>query len=215
MQKSFFKSISFALIISIVLSSKCFTETHSNIKFIQTKTVDCFIKDRNATYSQKSLYKSNNILDVPVVSEETDDGVPHGICWAACTACIVNYKYHYNLTAANVCNAMGGDYSGASLKKISGTFNHYSIHSTVIDKPLSFAQIRSSIDDNNPVIMASEGDLGHHVTVIMGYIISSQGTALQIMDPQYGFKGAFSSGNTFYYYSGIAKMPWCKTIVLN
>jgi len=170
------------------------------------------INDSNLLSGLSYSTSSGNSLNVTCVSQA---GRP--LCWAATVACIANYRNKTSLSATDVCNAMGLPYAGVETPVAADALIHkYSICSTYTYSVPSFSTIMAFIDNGRPIYMSSESSQGWHATTLYGYITSSQGVGISLMDPLYECsKQGYSSGGTFTYAFGSTTMTWRKSITID
>ena len=116
----------------------------------------------------------------------------YGICWAASVATIVRYMtnlYPYStLNAIDVARAVGEYYGvdtndstqidewlgGGDVDDAQLALALYGVYYTVMNRVLSYSEIKSEIDNSSPIYIAAEyynekGDRSGHATVIYGY----------------------------------------------
>lgn len=158
-----------------------------------------------------------NSLGVTLVNQRDSTGTQRNMCWAAAVACITNYRRSTSLTAVSVCNTMLVGYdAGGSLATSTAALNKLGVSATSLNGVPSFSTIMSSIDAQKPIWMGSSSSAGLHATTLYGYITSSQGVSIQLMDSAYECsKQGYSSGSTFTYSFGSTPMTWITSILLN
>lgn len=158
-----------------------------------------------------TLSSSGNSLNVGIVAQ---GDLP--ICWAATVASITNYRNKYSLTAKTVCDNMNLPYQGVAPTVSADALNHYSVTSTYTATVPSQSTIMNNIDNGKPIYMSSDSTIGAHATTLYGYMISTQGFVIRLIDPAYAcFKQGFSNGATFTYDFGSYVMTWNRTVMIN
>ncbi|MBQ8357534.1 MAG: hypothetical protein IJX39_06975 [Clostridia bacterium] len=132
-------------------------------------------------------------------------------CWAACVACIVNYKNGTNLTDVDVARSYLGDtfnvaQSGDSIVTVLSTYGLSYSYKSVVP---SLGTMTTNFKAGYPII----GALSDHVVIIYGVHVSSE--YVYIMDPDsnensvselgylHSFTATYSTvSNTYVYYKG-------------
>lgn len=213
----------------------CTTEQKSNnektkfnsIKNISAKTNNIFNEFETSPRDINQKVISKNLTISSFVSSNSNTGnslnvtlVPQGnlpICWAATVACMVSYRNKVSLSATNVCDTMGVPYAGQDPAGVPvNALNHYGVKSTFLNSVPSFSTIMDSIDNGKPIYMSSTSSIGGHATTLYGYLTSSQGVGILLMDSAYACaKQGYSSGNTFTFDFGGTKMTWTRTIMID
>lgn len=158
------------------------------------------------------IYYSCNV-SVVFQTSEGSTRTNENICWAACTACIYNYKFGANITAESVARDYWDSYSD-----FDRTLDSTQIHLVLLAYGLPYAfkshapgdgVILANIRADNPLIggFFSNSGTNGHLCVIYGINISS--SYLYIMNPNSGFQTAtYTAGEGHSYVSTItgAKM---------
>ncbi len=178
----------------------------------------------NISETQKLNYESNNInarsqanymCSVKYVTQTPNDS----ICWAATTACIVNYVKGKNLTAKQVATAKWGtsDYNkGLEVSKVISFMNskynmNYKYHNYVPSDNV----ILNNIQDDYPIYGSFDWSNGRHGVTVYG--INVIAGRIMIMDPEFGSTTAYLGANGYTYvnsYAGVTltfKRAGCKT----
>ncbi len=139
--------------------------------------------------SKAAIYYSCNVSNVTQKPYQN-------LCWAASTACIVNYKNGTNLTALSVAQNWYGmfNYNQSLLLSYNDdVINSYSLLYTYKYRIPTESVIVNNISNNYPIEGTFQHTTGYHNVVIYGINISSG--YLYIMDPMTGFRSiSYSSG---------------------
>ena len=97
------------------------------------------------------------------------------ICWAACTATIVNYKKNLELTAEEISEAMGHDNTnifgnlGEYADGIIEALAMYNVSYRTTNGKLSWANVKSNINNDDPFIIGMTGYYVNNSTLADGY----------------------------------------------
>lgn len=182
----------------------------------------------NIAETQKLNYISNNVnarsqanymCSVSYVTQRPDNS----ICWAATTACIVNYVKGKTLTAKQVAKAKWGssDYNkGLEVSKVISFMNSkYNMNYTYHNYTPSDNAILSNIQNGYPIYGSFDwvngSSSGRHGVTIYG--INVIAGRIMIMDPEFGSTTSYLSSSGYTYvssYSGASltfKRAGCKT----
>ena len=152
-----------------IASDKELAREHIDISAVakQSKTIKITEKTtRGATPSV--VYKECAITDFVSQGVRT-------ICWAACTATIVNYKKDLELTAEEVSEAMGHDNTdifgnlGEYADGIIEALAMYNVSYRTINGKLSWANVKSNINNDDPFIIGMTGYYVNNSTLASGY----------------------------------------------
>lgn len=130
------------------------------------------------------------------------------MCWAACTAMLINQAMGTSLTAFDISaeSKQGGFDDIQEAGKIRGcTFVEQ-------DTPLSFADIKSSILDSKPLMLTVRNDNTYHDVICYGYReaegvqgiwildpIDERHGGLKILTPDFIYGACHREGNTLYH----------------
>lgn len=147
--------------------------------------------------TSKSTYdrapSSPHSLPVPLVKNESVDGV--GICWAASTASMIQYRTNggVRLTAKNVYDTVANNsgYKPGSNDSVRFALSYYGLTEyRDMTTGMDFASVEQQIDAKYPIYMAISGTGNsinknyYHAVVLCGYGIENNGTGFyEIMDP--------------------------------
>lgn len=138
------------------------------------------------------------------------------ICWAASVATIVNYRKGSNLSAKEVCDAMGTKYTGQNIDMKLKALHYYGL--TAYKKQsscLKWKTIIKNVDNKRPVAMSTfnNNSSGHAVTLIgyrfrngTKYVVFWNSGNQEIQTVTYS-----SGGNVTYTYNGEAWV-WTKSL---
>ena len=108
----------------------------------------------------------------------------YNICWAATVATIINYIQGTNLSAFNVCDAIGHTYTGGTTTDTKKALKHYGYNYVYRDRDLYFKTIMSNIQKKKPIALFgnAEGQSMGHVVTIYGFRDLSNGKYILIWD---------------------------------
>lgn len=137
------------------------------------------------------------------------------ICWAASIATIQNYFYGGVVSARDVCDVIGHDYSEATPHDVQQAFNAYSFHYKYTYGDLAWADIKQMIVDNKPLyisgIISGVPDI-RHSAVITGVKKNSDIKYVRTYNPQYTGTVAWSeftrNNTTWLSYTGSSAYLW-------
>ncbi|MDD6081782.1 MAG: hypothetical protein PUB89_02900 [Oscillospiraceae bacterium] len=169
-------------------------------------------KTRNSSRSY------NFLINYPIVYQGN-----YGICWAATVAAMVIYEVDSitNLTATEVCDAIGHTYTGGNVYDVLSALNYY-LPSNYLPNPsdvLSKDQIKAAINSDNPAYMSCydiNNSDNRHAVSLCGYSETSNTFQIRIMDSAYQcFKfSTYSSTNGYLFAFGNTQYKWDYTVNL-
>lgn len=180
------------------------------------------IKKITTTNTSNISYRSagiSNYLGVEPVLQGN-----HPWCGAACVAAIINYKTNESLTAECVTIEVHGSAidEGITNSEAKTVFENHGLSAT-ITSPLSFSQVVTEIDDDDPIFMQmqrtkSDGTKAYHGLVLRGYYrlyYHPYPMTYSIINPWYDSYvtiTANSNGSNVTYITGSRTYTWYKTI---
>lgn len=162
---------------------------------------------------QPKEYKTVNVTGVSQGS--------HPWCWAATCAALINYYKGENLTAETVAKYVFPDdpEQGGNFSDMKKAYNHWSLYPTESSGTVSFATVKSNINDDKPMHIRLTSSAGGHSAGLIGYEdwtgVPGEGARILILlEPNGGVHKSVtlnSSGN-FNYSLGSHSLSWSKTI---
>lgn len=152
------------------------------------------------------------------VLQQDQKGTERGLCWAATTATIVNYRSgKKQLEAYNVADYMGIGYDqGGTLNDIKNAIGHYGFSYTAVQQQISLNNVISMIDAKKPIAMCAYASAGGHAVTIVGYSNATNNQTVTIWNSgnhQMQTCTYQSSGTSFTY--GGYKFTWYGTVYPN
>ena len=190
--------------------------TSSNVLSVETlyeSTTDIDISGIEPTRSY------NYLIYYPIVYQGN-----YGICWAATVAAMVIYEVSYinNLTATQVCDAIGHGYNGGTKDDIIEALEYYlpSIYLPMYyPYVMSQYDIKTIINNDDPACMLCHdinNSNNRHAVSLCGYSEWDGGFQIRIMDSAYQcFKfSTYSSANGYLFPFGNTQYKWDYTVRL-
>lgn len=162
---------------------------------------------------------SSKWLQVPKINQMDSNNVKRGMCWAAATASILDYKLNCNLSATTICDISQKSYNiGGSIYDARNAMVYYGVYSSrAITGILNDTTIESYINNNTPIYMESRGGSSlAHSTVLRGYMVGSGYIDISIMNPNTAqYEAAYRVGSSYNYSMGNVTYTWTQTVVYN
>lgn len=113
-------------------------------------------------------------LHITYIPQEHED-----MCWAACTAMLINYKKDLSLSTFDVSTAM----AGGTIDSIQAIAKEYGCKVVEHDTPLSFSDIKKHILSKGPLMLTVSNEDTLHDVICYGYRETEDVQGLWIMDP--------------------------------
>jgi hypothetical protein len=145
------------------------------------------------------------------VLQQDKNGIERGLCWAATTATIVNYRSgKKQLEAYDVADYMHIGYdNGGTLYDIQNALSHYGFEYSAINQPLSMQAISEAINDKKPICMCAYSFAGGHAVTLVGY--TSDTITLWNSGNHQMQTCTYSQSGTSFVYAGY-RFTWQETV---
>ena len=202
-----------------------YTNLYSTYNTINQNTIFNSLYSSNSiidtNLSRAGEYSLNYLIDYPIVGQHLN-GDQLGVCWAAVIASIVSYKYNMspNMTAFQVCDALGVPYQGATWAIIEPAYDlyfSYPYNPYKLDAILSVSYmwtLYANLDPAHMGCVSADGSSAHHVAWC-GFALTNGVPTVRVMDPGYEtIKIASINGSTYAFDYGGSYYLWEKTIIL-
>ncbi|HCA70571.1 MAG TPA: hypothetical protein DEP17_09365 [Lachnospiraceae bacterium] len=144
-----------------------------------------------------------------LVPQTDSSGTYQGLCWAACTASIVNYRLYgtKQYYAYNIADYEGIGYStGASLSKSVSSLKDFGVSGYgASTTQATYSTVKTNIQNGYPLILraTSSASAGHQV-VLLGYNIGTLSNTITFYNPgtDNGGTSTYNSAGTTFTYAG-------------